>query len=163
MPKWKNNWFISIAIAATLTAAMEGCVVTGHKLVINEPFTEQELEKNHDKIRRGEITKTDILQWFGPPMTVVLPEEKEEIFERFRASTASPQLPLIYFYKETILSRGEFEFDGIFIPTNTTRTEKNLWILIDERNGKVADYIIENGPDNDKSQNPAVHRPRGMP
>jgi hypothetical protein len=163
MSEKKYNKFIPIVIVAFLSAVIEGCIFVGHTHVIDEPFTEQQLEKNHDRIRRGNITKTDILRWFGPPNAVFLPGEKEDIFERFKEHTTRPQLPLIYYYQNTVLIRGEFGFDGIVIPTSTTRTEKKLWILIDETSGKVVDYTIESEPDNAKIQDYSAYKPRGMP
>ncbi len=149
---------ISVAVIVLLSAVMEGCGFLGRTYVIEEPFTEKQV----DSIRHGETTKKDLLQWFGPPLVVARPGASimmpqqgsiksgsleipaDGLFERFKASLVRPLVPLLYYYEDTALSWVDVSFyTSMPIPTKPTVTVKRLWILIDEKSGTVVDHRME--------------------
>jgi hypothetical protein len=165
----RKNPIVLILIAAlcTLTVWLEGCgcVIVGRGVVIDEPFTEKEVQM----IRHDETSKKDILDWFGPPVAVaragavmkvphwskVESASKEvpadDFFERFPASSEKAQKPLVYYYETAQLNWTEYYvyvYNGggpLYIPplADRTLTVMKLWILLDETSGKVIDHQLE--------------------
>lgn len=153
--------FLAMAIAAGLC----GCAVIGERHVLEEQFT---LE-NAGRIRSGMTTKSEILDWFGPPSEISRaatpvtasppgenpPESVETAPDtaiwRFAAARGTAhgavQGHVLYGYRDSTLAWSEFcaygQYGGGCIPTTPALEEKILWILVDESTGRVADHFIE--------------------
>jgi len=130
----------NIELAMILTAMLTsgGCVT---KEVVLQPSMIHELKN----IQRGESTKQDVLQLFGPPVAIfkneamtkdTQPFEKEAL--QFEGATKDH---IIYYYTfsrvhmpltwEWWIPRGEYRL-----------TIEHLWILIHEDSGIVSNYFL---------------------
>jgi hypothetical protein len=138
--------------------SLGGCYM-GEHYIAGEPFSEKALAG----LEQGTMTKQDVLQWFGPPVavarrgsTMTFPppgmrnEGWEEIqsdtfFELFPANAGHVDGRIIYYYHAPqITMNGVF---SILIAGGYTRriVTDELWLLIDERTGKIEDFILKPG------------------
>ena len=138
--------FFTVVLLAS--AYLSGCIyvtkTTGEQL-----FTKAQAEK----IERGKTTKAEVLQWFGPPVAIVRKNEggqelkgeedirPETFLELFSGKHRISQDHVVYYYRN--LGRGGAMI-GIVVAGGTQewKTRERLWILINEKNGIVEDYML---------------------
>lgn len=136
-------------LAAFLGAAMAGglcaCAIVGERYVLEKQFTESQV----DAIRNGETTKKEILERFGPPAAVVRPgsASADNVLRRFGAEGGAGTARIVYRYRSSTLTWGNLcvygEFGGGCIPSTPLLKEQDLWLLIDEKTGRVGDRILD--------------------
>ncbi len=135
-----------------------GCYM-GERYIAGEPFSEKALSG----LEQGTMTKQDVLQWFGPPSAVarrgstmtfppagIRNEGWEDIrsdafFELFPAKAGNADGRVIYYYyAPRVTMNGVF---SILIAGGFTRrvVTDELWLLIDERTGKIEDFVLKPG------------------
>lgn len=147
---------LGILCAASLFC-MSGCGVIAGKYVAEDPFKEDGLRK----VQYGETTKQDVLDWFGPPLAIVregtvlmipLPGSGEKVQHEVRAESVfayfAPKREItkdhiIYYYQGTYFNWAEIFLLEASFPTSPVMHEKRLWILINEKTGKVEDHLQE--------------------
>ena len=123
--------------AAALALFLCACVVVSERYVLEEPYTESQVSK----IRHGETTKRDILDWLGPPAAV------DDNAARFPEARRAAGVPLVYRYRATEVTFADLcafgQGGGVCVNTTPMRKTRNLWILIDERSQRVLDHILD--------------------
>lgn len=113
-------------------------------------------------IKAGSTTKQEILARFGPPLaaarrgtTMILPPPRatrsgwqevssDTFFELFPARAASLDDPVIYYY-DSYRERGlgfQIFLGSLYGAIHMRSQVSRLWVLIDNRNGVVADYVF---------------------
>ncbi len=150
---------ISIWIFCALLSLCAGGCYFGERYLAQEPFNEQAMAG----IKQRTITRQEVLEWFGPPVAfarrgtvVTFPppgmrnEGWEEIqsdtfFELFPSQPGNADDQVIYYYYSSRLKT-----DGvvsILIAGGYTRrlVVDQLWLLINERTGRVEDFVLRTG------------------
>ncbi len=142
-------------LAALLCLCAAGCYM-GERYIAEEPFSEQAIAE----MRQGGMTKRDVLLWFGPPvavarkgtiMTFPPPGIRKEGWQNMQSDAFFELVPprpgnadgriIYYYYAPRITMNGVF---SLLIASGYTRRIKTdeLWFLIDERTGKVEDFVL---------------------
>ncbi|MGE5663806.1 MAG: hypothetical protein ACM31I_05715 [Deltaproteobacteria bacterium] len=136
--------FLAACVGAAMAAGLCGCAIIGQQCVLERQFTESQVED----IRKGETTKKEVLDRLGPPAAVARPGAgaADNVLRRF-AATGKVGVPLIYRYDASALTWGNLcvygEYGGGCIPSTPLLKEQKLWLLIDEKSGRVVDRILE--------------------
>lgn len=146
--------FCFMILAWVLNCA-SGCAVMTSKEIIYKPFNEAQIKE----IRKGITKKSEILDWFGPPvsiarkgaiMPVPSPEPEEEgsieiasetFFDLFSSKHQMTENHIIYYYYS--YGKSGLTISPLYIlSTGTISSDINkLWILINEKTGTAEDYI----------------------
>lgn len=128
-----------------MAAGLCGCFYVGQQCVLERQFTEAQLRA----IRKGETTRTGLLERLGPPAAVARPGAgaADNAFRRFAATGGNVAGPLVYRYDDSALTWGNLcaygQYGGGCIPSTPLLKERKLWILIDEKTGRVVDHVLE--------------------
>ena len=132
-------------VGAAMAAGLCGCAIIGDQYVLERQFTESQAQA----IRKGETTKKEILDRLGPPAAVARPGAgaTDNVLRRFAAAGGSVAGPLVYRYDDSALGWVSLciygEFGGGCTPSTPRLTERKLWILFDEKTGRVVDHRLE--------------------
>ena len=134
---------------------ISGCFLMTAEYKMGETI-EDESAKN---IQPGKTVKQDILQWFGPPIAIARKGELVKIprlganrtgwdeiqsdtfFELFSSKQPLTQNHIVYYYH----SAEETSTAGMLIVYAHGEGKlavSNLWILIDDKTGVVADFLF---------------------
>ena len=148
---------ISVWIAGVVFAlSLGGCFYGRERYVAGEPFNGQALRG----MEQGELARSDVLRWFGPPVaiarrgtTMTFPPPRvrpagwidirsDTFFELFPRIKGNAEDRIIYYYHAPRLTMNGYF--SIFIAGGYTRrtTADELWILINERTGRIEDYVL---------------------
>ena len=136
-----------------------GCGIVRDKYIIEQPFKVAQVKG----IKRGETTKQQILEWFGPPVAIAregramkIPllglrkdgseqVRSETFFELFSAKHGLTEDHIIYYYYSSEIKRFDFFllYGGPLPATEEKLIVNKLWVLIDAKTGIVEDYQVE--------------------
>ncbi len=128
-----------------MTAGLCGCLMVGEQYVLERQFTESQLRT----IRKGETTRSELLARLGPPAAVARTGAgaTDNVLRRFATTGGSVAGPLVYHYDASALTWSNLcaygQFGGGCIPSTPLLKERKLWILIDEKTGRVVDHVVE--------------------
>jgi hypothetical protein len=156
---------------ALFSLSIGGCYV-GERYLAGEPFSEQAVAG----IKQGTMTKRDVLQWFGPPVaiarrgtTMTFPPagirkegwediQSDTFFELFPQKDGNADDRIIYYYYAPRLTMNGVV--SILIAGGYTRriVADELWLLIDERTGRIEDFVMRTG----KKQAAAAGEPQSL-
>lgn len=145
----KTFWFFCVFFAAILSGCMfvSASVDTGNLLA----------EERVSQVRRGETTRTELLNMFGPPVVVLnegertktsLSNEAKELnyevaFLLFAEKFQPESKNVIFYYENTSASNS-----GVVVvltaKSKTTINRNRLWVLLDDDRGVVLDYVLRN-------------------
>ena len=138
--------FFTVVLLAS--AYLSGCIYVT-KTTDEQLFTKAQAEK----IERGKTTKAEVLQWFGPPLAIVRKNEggqalkgeedirPETFFELFSGKHVISQDHVVYYYRNL----GKGAMIGYVVVAGRAqewKTRERLWILINQKNGIVEDYML---------------------
>lgn len=139
-----------------LAACFSGCAVVGERYTLEEQFTRKQVQA----IRDGETTRKDVLDLFGPPLAVARPGAvvkiprpglvtngsrdvpAESVFSRFPEAAGRAGLA-VYYYRGSALVWADLFIYNAGVPTTPTLEVTDLWVLIDEKRGRVAGHQME--------------------
>ncbi len=136
---------VAAGVAVAMAAALCGCAMVVEDHVLERQFTENQLRT----IRNGQTTKKEVLDRLGPPAAVARPDTgtTDNVLRRFAATVGNVRSPLVYRYDTSALAWANLcvfgQFGGDCIPSTPVLKERTLWILIDEKEGRVADHLLE--------------------
>ena len=126
-----------------LTACMYGSATTKS----GETFTNAAVKN----IQPGKTTKEDILNWFGPPLAIARKAEEDKMIavenvradtflELFSARRTLTDSDVVYYYRNVEI-RSSGGMIGLAVIAHNQEATAKLWILIDNRNGIVEDFV----------------------
>jgi hypothetical protein len=136
---------LAACVGAAIAAGLCGCAIIGERYVMEMQFTESQAQR----IRNGETTKKEILEWLGPPAAIARPASgaADNVLRRFAATIGSGSGQVAYRYQTSALTWGNLcaygQGGGGCIPSTPLLNERKLWLLIDERTGRVVDHFVE--------------------
>lgn len=138
--------FLGGCVGAALAAGLCGCAMIGEQYVLERQFTESQVRT----IRNGETTKREILDRFGPPAAVARPESgaADNVLRRFTETGGDGTGQLIYRYKNSALTWADLCIfgpygGGCWSAGTPVLTTQDLWILIDDKAGRVVEHVLE--------------------
>ena len=141
----------NLVLLLVACAAMTGCLHFSASDKGEKTFSKAGV----NKIEPGKTTKEDILKWFGPPLAIARKGDEDKIMtaENVRADTFlelfSAKRPLtendvVYYYRNVDTSNSGTLI--VLIQTSERRSATaKLWVLIDDRNGIVEDFLTREG------------------
>ena len=144
------------AVFAFVMICTSGCGIGSGKHIIGQPLREAQSAR----IKRGETTKQQILEWFGPPVaiarkaaTMTFPPpgprkvgyeelQSEIFFELFSAKNEITEDHIIYYYYSSEIKESFF----VLIVGGGTDTKilavNKLWVLINKKTGIAENYLF---------------------
>lgn len=149
----------------TMPGGGSSLCVTSVTNFAEEPFTDGQVKA----IRRGVTTKQEILAWFGPPLAIARPGTvikvprpafsqrgagsddvpSDELFRLF-GPVPGPDADMVVYYYHDIIEKHDVGGPRGCIPVSfdllsgrSSVSAKKLWVLIDQRAGRVADHRLE--------------------
>lgn len=153
----KNTKIVSpalLALAVLITLTLKGCLVVGGTTKLDDQIS----EKSVKQITAGKTTKSEILEWFGPPTAIArrgkslaIPDadfdgtrtvDSETFFELFSIKHDLTEDHIIYYYQSFKVGSTAGIF--LFVGSESKKVHSSkIWMLINNNTGIVEDYVYK--------------------
>lgn len=152
---WQKS-LLPLLLVAVATCCGAGCAIVGERFTLEEQFAGKDVQK----IRNGETTEKEILEWFGAPLAIaqagavvkiprygLVPAGSREIpaesvFSQFPEAAGKERL-VAYYYRGVALTWADVVLYEASFTTQPTLEVTELWVLIDDSAGAVIAHRSE--------------------